>query len=67
MHDTYIDRSMGTIGDNKKLKLADISESIHDMDAEAVKNRLENLRERNKSHIISTSDRSFWEFYFYFI
>jgi hypothetical protein len=31
---------MGTIGDNKKLRLADISDSIHDMDAEAVKNRL---------------------------
>jgi hypothetical protein len=40
LHDTYIDRSMGTIGDNKKLRLADISDSIHDMDAEAVKNRL---------------------------
>jgi hypothetical protein len=31
---------MGTIGDNKKLRLADISDSINDMDAEAVKNRL---------------------------
>jgi len=32
LHDTYIDRSMGTIGDNKKLML-DINDSIHDMDA----------------------------------
>jgi hypothetical protein len=33
LHDTYIDRSMATIGDNKKLMLADINDSIHDMDA----------------------------------
>ncbi len=59
LHETYIDRSMGTIGDNKKLRLADISDSINDMDAEAVKNRLQNLRQRNKSHVISKTDRSF--------
>ena len=40
MHNSYIDRSMGTIGDNKQLRLADIKDSIRDRDADVVKNKL---------------------------
>jgi hypothetical protein len=40
MHSSYIDRSMGTIGDNKQLRLADIRDSIRDPDANAVKYKL---------------------------
>ena len=58
-HNTYVDRSLGTIGDNKLFKLADIQDSIHDHDADAVKYKLDHLKVGNKSSIISRNDRSF--------
>jgi hypothetical protein len=48
---------MGTIGDRKQLN-NDIGESIHDRDAEVIRERLEMLRNRNRSQIIDKHDRS---------
>ncbi len=47
MHNGYYDRSMGTIGDNKHLKLSDIRDRIDDKDANVVKQRLDALRRYN--------------------
>lgn len=57
-HGGYIDRSMGTIGDNKSFKLAEVQDFHQDRDSEAVKYRLDHLKAGNKSSIISRSDRS---------
>jgi len=51
---------LGTIGDNKQLKLADIRDRIGDRDAEVIKQRLDSLRRnQNNSQVLSHTDRSF--------
>jgi L-cysteine desulfidase len=48
---------MGTIGDSKQLKLADIRDHINDKDAELVKQKLDNLK-KNSNSALSRTDRS---------
>jgi hypothetical protein len=51
---------LGTIGDNKQLKLGDIRDRIGDRDADVVKQRLDSLkRSQNNSQLVSQTDRSF--------
>jgi len=48
---------MGTIGDNKQLRLTDIRDSIKDGDADAVKGRIDKLKVMgNRSSIAGGSN-----------
>ena len=42
----YIDRSIGSIGDNRKINLTQMGGGVNDEDTEVVKMRLENLKNR---------------------
>ena len=48
-YSNYIDRSLGSIGDSKHLRLADIRDPIVDRDSDQVREKMENLRKRNYS------------------
>ena len=55
----YLDRSMGTIGDNKHMQLTDIKDRIGNGDADMVKQRLDILRKnQNASQMVERTDRS---------
>jgi hypothetical protein len=50
---------MGTIGDNKQLRLTDIKDRIGDKDADLVKQRIDVLRRnQNASHMLERTDKS---------
>jgi hypothetical protein len=50
---------MGTIGDNKQLRLTDIKDRIGDKDADLVKQRIDVLRRnQNASQMLDRSDKS---------
>lgn len=52
---------MGTIGDNKQLRLTDIKERIGDKDADLVKQRIDVLRKnQNASQMLERTDKSLW-------
>ena len=52
---------MGTIGDNKQLRLTDIKDRIGDKDADLVKQRIDVLRRnQNASHMLERTDKSLW-------
>ncbi len=60
-HSGYLDRSMGTIGDNKQLRLTDIKDRIGDKDADLVKQRIDVLRRnQNASQMLERTDKSLW-------
>jgi hypothetical protein len=49
---------MGTIGDNKQLRLTDIKDAIRDEDADAVKTKIDRLKVMgNRSSIAGGSNR----------
>lgn len=47
-HQQYIDRSVGAIGENRKINLTQMSDKVNDEDSDVVKMRLENLKNRTK-------------------
>jgi hypothetical protein len=50
---------MGTIGDNKQLRLTDIKDRIGDKDADLVKQRIDVLRRnQNASQMLDRTDKS---------
>jgi hypothetical protein len=50
---------MGTIGDNKQLRLTDIKDRIGDKDADLVKQRIDVLRRnQNASQMLERTDKS---------
>lgn len=54
-HQQYIDRSLGSLGDPKKVNMTQIHDKVEDEDSEVVKTKLEHLKNRNypRNHNVS--------------
>lgn len=59
-HHKYIDRSVGAIGENRRINLTQMSDKVNDEDTDLVRARLENLKMRSNHAIGPNNDSNIY-------